>query len=151
VREGLGQRRFIEDARLMAKAGLMMDVLGPAGMLGDVAKLATEVGGLRIVIDHMPFEPPPEDSALRALEPLQNVWVKVSNVLRRREGALAADTKGLEVLWDVFGPRRLIYGSNWPVSEKVGPYGEVLQVVKEYFGGKGAEASGLVFRENARA
>lgn len=151
VREGLGQKKFIEDLRLMARHGLMLDVLGPAGMLRDVAKLASEVGGLRIVIDHMPFEPPPEEETLRGLEPLKNVWVKVSNVLRRREGALAADAKGLDVLWDVFGPRRLIYGSNWPVSEKVGPYGEVLRVVKDYFGRKGAEASGRFFHENSRA
>lgn len=151
VREGLGQRRFIEDLRLMARRGLMLDVLGPAAMLGDVARLAEEAPGLRIVIDHMPFDPPPAEEALRSLEPFKNVWVKVSNVLRWREGALAADAKGLDVLWDVFGARRLIYGSNWPVSEKVGPYGEVLRVVKEYFEGKGAETYGLFFRENSRA
>lgn len=154
IREGLERRQFQADLRRLAGCGLMLDALGPEAMLGDVAKLGREIPELRIVIDHMPFDPPPEEAALRALEPLANVFVKVSNVLRRREGRLVTEASfyrpGLDTLWDAFGARRLLYGSNWPVSDKTGPYGEVLRVAREYFGGKGVEAAGRFFRENSR-
>ncbi len=155
IREGIEQPQFLADIRLMARHGLMLDALGGAGMLGDVARLAREAPELRIVIDHMPFDPPAGVEALRELAPRKNVFCKVSNVLRRRAGALITEPEyyrpGLETLWDAFGARRLIYGSNWPVSDKVGPYAEVLRVVQAYFSAKGAEASALYFRENSRA
>ncbi|MGH7209718.1 MAG: amidohydrolase family protein, partial [Nitrospiraceae bacterium] len=48
-----------------------------------------------------------------------------------------------------FGEDRLVYGSNWPVSDLVAPYGAVIGVVKEYFAGKGEEASEKYFWRNS--
>ena len=40
----------------------------------------------------------------------------------------------LDVLWNAFGPRRLIYGSNWPVCDRVGDpeqvYSEQLAILR---------------------
>jgi L-fuconolactonase len=57
----------------------------------------------------------------------------------------------LDVLWNAFGADRLIYGSNWPVSDRSGrSYAEYLAVVKSYFAEKGQEASENYFWRNAR-
>lgn len=145
VREGLGSAAFVDDLKKLAGRGLMVDVLGGAGMLSDVVRLAERVEGLRIVIDHMPFEGGVEESVLQRVAAVRSVWVKVSNVMRRG----GPDVRGLDVLWDVFGAERLMYGSNWPVSLKMGRYEEALGAVRAYFEGKGVAAA--FFRENARA
>jgi predicted TIM-barrel fold metal-dependent hydrolase len=61
------------------------------------------------------------------------------------------DRAGLDELWRVFGADRLIYGSNWPVSDRVAPYGRVIAAVREYFGGKGEAAARKYFWDNAVA
>ncbi len=152
IHEGLARAAFIEDLRRLAERGLMLDALGGAAMLADVARLAERVPELRIVIDHMPFDPPVRAEVLRGLP---RVYAKVSGVLRKRDGHLVTDTAyyrpALDELWETFGRQRLIYGSNWPVSDLMGPYAEVLHVAQAYFEMKGAEAARLYFRENSRA
>jgi predicted TIM-barrel fold metal-dependent hydrolase len=57
----------------------------------------------------------------------------------------------LDELWEVFGVDRLIYGSNWPVSERIAPYDKVFKVVFDYFTGKGQPAAEKYFWQNAKA
>ena len=52
-------------------------------------------------------------------------------------------------MWESFGPDRLIYGSNWPVSERFAPLGRVQQIINDYFGAKGGDATEKVFAKNA--
>ncbi len=56
----------------------------------------------------------------------------------------------LDELWGIFGADRLIYGSNWPVSDKVGPFQVVFNVVREYFAAKGEDASEKYFWKNSK-
>ncbi|HAV63687.1 MAG TPA: amidohydrolase, partial [Verrucomicrobiales bacterium] len=56
----------------------------------------------------------------------------------------------LDVLWSEFGPDRLVYGSNWPVSGLFAPLHDVQRIVQEYFSGKGPAALAKVFAGNAR-
>jgi predicted TIM-barrel fold metal-dependent hydrolase len=51
----------------------------------------------------------------------------------------------------MFGPGRLIYGSNWPVSARFAPLDRVHNIVRTYFAAKGESAVRKVFAENARA
>ena len=83
------------------------------------------------------------------------VYAKVSGVLRRVEGRVPDDVAfykpSLDELWDAFGVDRLVYGSNWPVSEKLAPYETVIKVVRQYFEAKGQEASEKYFWKNSKA
>jgi L-fuconolactonase len=45
----------------------------------------------------------------------------------------------------------LIYGSKWPVSERVAPYEKVFKVVHDYFTSKGQQAAERYFWQNAKA
>ncbi len=76
------------------------------------------------------------------------MYAKVSGVLRRNGGDYRAS---LDELWNAFGAGHLVYGSNWPVSDLVGPYREVFTVVREYFDQKGQEATDKFFWMNSQA
>ena len=46
---------------------------------------------------------------------------------------------------------RLVYGSNWPVSERFADYAMVQQIVSQYFNAKGVVATEKYFWRNATA
>ena len=56
----------------------------------------------------------------------------------------------LDALWKLFGPDRQVFGSNWPVSNRVAPYAALHKIVADYFGGKGAVAAEKFFWRNSR-
>ncbi len=87
-----------------------------------------------------------------------NVFMKVSGLIEQVKGDVGkspADTEYylpvLDHLWEQFGEDRLIYGSNWPVSESGGPYESSYAVVHEYFSGKGHEVAEKYFWKNSLA
>jgi predicted TIM-barrel fold metal-dependent hydrolase len=52
---------------------------------------------------------------------------------------------------EMFGPERLIYASNWPVSERFAPLGTVQGIVADYFRSHGRPAEEQVFALSAMA
>lgn len=140
--KGLSSAAFVEDVRRLSGEGLQLDLLGGPAMLEEVTRLARAVPELRIVIDHVPFDTP-GGLALAALREHPLVYAKVSG--------RTTDRAGLDELWRVFGEDRLIYGSNWPVSERVAPYGRIFSTVHSYFAGKGEAALRKYLWDNARA
>lgn len=158
------QPDFVEDLKALAAAGLEMDTANPdPALIEAVVRLTDRVSNLRVVIDHLPQLDPP--SNLEARKALQNnlqdlgkrpqVYVKVSSVLRHVDGKVPADLdfyrERLDVLWEIFGEDRLIYGSDWPHSDLWGPYPEVFRIVREYFLGKSREAQEKYFWKNSVA
>jgi L-fuconolactonase len=157
--EGVGRVKFLDDLRRLAGEGLALDALVGLAGLAAVERVAREIPSLRIIVDHLPFVPLDQDpeGARRRIGPLAarpNIYAKVSNVIRQREGAVvtAAAEYGprLDLLWDLFGQKRLVYGSNWPVSNRVSTYEEQLRVVADYFQAKGAGAADDYFYGNSR-
>jgi L-fuconolactonase len=57
----------------------------------------------------------------------------------------------LESVWTTFGKDRLIYGSNWPVSDPAADYATILKIVTTFFDEKGDEAAAKFFATNAKA
>jgi predicted TIM-barrel fold metal-dependent hydrolase len=143
----------VPDLKRLADAGLSLDVLGSVRQLPGVADLAARIPSLRIIVNHLPVYP----SAPKLLETLAqapNVWIKVSAVMKRDASGSVPDSVGayreaLDELWAVFGEKRLVYGSNWPVSNRLSSYAAQIGVVRSYFGSKGAAAEERFFRANA--
>jgi len=131
---------FIDHMKRLADKQLVLDVLGSASMFGPVMRLADRVPKLRIVINHLPFQTNVDGLAKLAEYPW--IYAKVSGYLR---------PDGLEQVWSAFGPGRLLYGSNWPVSERAGSYATRLAVVREFFESKSPEAAAQYFRLNAKS
>jgi predicted TIM-barrel fold metal-dependent hydrolase len=84
-----------------------------------------------------------------------NIYMKVSALLEQSTSQPAPTQidfyrPTLDVLWQAFGPDRLIYGSNWPVLERAGSFKTSLGVVKTYFAEKGDAAWNKYFWQNAQ-
>ena len=153
---------FLADLKEMAGAGLELDAIGPPALLAQLVRLTDQVPNLRVVINHMPFDAPKDDgprkeyqAALAELGKRPQVYSKVSGVVRSVDGRVPNDAAfyrpALDELWNTFGADRLIYGSNWPVSEKIAPYSTVFKVVREYFSSKGQAATDKYFWKNSKA
>jgi L-fuconolactonase len=83
------------------------------------------------------------------------IYAKASEVIRRVGDVAPLDPdhwrSALDEVWSVFGPDRLLYGSNWPASAPVAQYKDVFGVVQKYFAGKGREESEKYFWKNSIA
>ncbi|MHA7271406.1 amidohydrolase family protein [Arthrobacter sp. HLT1-20] len=105
--------------------------------LGQVADLAEALPGLSIVVDHL-GKPPRGgtaeamqlwESQLRAVAALPNTVAKVSGL---HTDAAEFSAQALEQVWDValeaFGPQRLMFGGDWPVSLLGGSYAQTIRL-----------------------
>jgi L-fuconolactonase len=159
VAEGWGQSAFERDLQRLGERQLTLDVLGGATLLPHLPRIARLAPGLRIVIDHLPFavwdnDPATMKAALAEVARLPQVYAKVSNVVRRIDGRVITDLAiyrpRLDALWENFGVDRLVFGSNWPVSNLVTPYDSLHKIVADYFGEKGQPAAEKFFWRNSR-
>lgn len=154
----------IANFRLLAKAGLSLDVL----MNGEgvetiqaIDQLAQKIPKLRMIVNHVlgydiDGRLPPKKwiEAVQSLAKNPNVYVKVSGLYQRCATQPATkDVKHyrslLDILWNSFGRDRLIYGSNWPCTKKSGDYASFVKLVHSYFREKGQEACERYFWKNA--
>ena len=155
----------LADLKLLSTQGLSLDLVGGLDVWPAAGRLAQAIPDLRIVIDHLPGvridgQAPPADwlREMRSAAQRPNVFAKVSGLVEgtgRTDGSAPADVEFyrpvFDAIWESFGPDRLIYGSNWPVSERFAPLSRVQQIVSDYFVVKGQEATDNVFAKNASA
>ena len=154
--------KVLKGARQLAEAGLQLDLNGSNAMLPHALALAEAVPELRLVINHLGGSGDPAKlkagwkEGVEALAARPNVFMKVSALVEQVGGAEGAAPREvdyylpvLDHLWASFGEDRLIYGSNWPVSDRGAPYEVVFQLVQAYFSGKGQEALEKYFWKNA--
>ncbi|MEZ7756685.1 amidohydrolase family protein [Microbacterium paraoxydans] len=124
---------FITGAREVAAHGWTFDACVRAAQLPDLARLSGAIPELRIVLDHLgkpevgtasaPRTPSVEwERDLAELARHPGVFCKVSGLPAEAGGdwSLAQLEPFLDTAADVFGPERLMWGSDWPVSV-VGP------------------------------
>ena len=154
---------FFADLRLTAQKGRAVDFLTGGYRLEDITEIARRVPELRILINHLggvKLDGKPLDAAwaaqFRALAKQPNVHCKVSALFGRWEKQpapqdLAAYTEVLDLAFESFGEDRLIFGSDWPVSEQTGDYASVLRLTRAYFDRKGPAISAKLFHQNAAA
>ena len=159
IAEGLGQAAFERDLQRLGERKFTLDVIGGATLLPHITRIAKLAPKLRMVIDHLPFavwdnSPTAMRAALTEIARLPQVYAKVSNVVRRAEGRVIEDVAayrpGLDVLGELFGADRLVFGSNWPVSNLVAPYDNLHKIVVSYFGEKGQLNAEKFFWRNSR-
>ena len=146
------------DLKRVADLDLSVDALGGAAILEPTLQLSRLLPTLRIVIDHVPFtdwdaDPAAMRPAFAELARRPNVFAKISNVARRVSGKIIDDPAhyrpALDTLFELFGPDRVIYGSNWPVSDRVAPYPVVHRIVADYFASKDRATAESYFWRNS--
>jgi len=141
-------------------AGLAYDILVHARQLPAVRSLVERLpADQRLVVDHIAK---PEITAgvmepwaghMRTLAEHANVWCKVSGMVTEAEwvGWRPEELRPyLDVVFEAFGPGRILFGSDWPVCLLAAEYGDVLRVVEDYAAHLGEDERAAVFGDNAR-
>ncbi|MEU6468392.1 amidohydrolase family protein [Streptomyces massasporeus] len=123
----------------VADAGLVYDLVVLPHQLPACVRAATALPGLTFVLDHL-GKPPiasgalePWATGLRALAALPNTVAKLSGLLTEADPAswTVEDLRPYaEVALEAFGPGRLMYGSDWPVSTLGAAYGDTLDLTR---------------------
>jgi L-fuconolactonase len=145
---------------LLAERGLVFEI--PAVFprhLVHIPRLAAELPGLRIVIDHLGKPPIASGSVgawaseLSAVAKHPNVYAKVSGLNTVAPDDWSADDLRpfVDVAIDAFGPERLMFGSDWPVCLMAGDYLRVWDETVAALDGTSAAARDAVLGGTAAA
>jgi L-fuconolactonase len=152
---------FFRDLQLTAEKGRTLDVLAGGYTLDEVAEIARRVPKLKIILDHFgnvqlndqPIDPKWVEK-MQASAKFPNVFCKVSALYGRVKPQpaprdIAYYKPVLDVVFECFGEDRIIFGSDWPVSENSGDYASVLTLTRVYFDTKKRDVSEKLFHTNA--
>ncbi len=148
--------------KALSDKGLVVDLnVSGASSLGMLAMVAGTVPDLKIVVDHVAggdfskgFSMM-ETMALAAVAKNPNVYCKISR-FHEQAGVKPAPTdpqhykKMLDIMWETFGPDRLMFGTNWPLSEAAGTLTEAVTIMKGYAAGLKPDDAAKFFAGNAR-
>jgi L-fuconolactonase len=139
-------------------AGLVYDLLVRPGQLPAAVAIVRALPDVRFVVDHI-AKPPiasgalePWASAIRPLGELANVWCKVSGMVTEADwtGWTTADLRPyVDHVVDVFGPDRLLFGSDWPLCLLAGSYERVFDAASEALERLSTDERAAVFGGNA--
>src|SRR6185369_9727833 len=103
---------------------------------------------------------PPTDwvKQMRALVSRPSIYCKLSGLVEatgRSDGSAPRDVEFyrpvLDAMREMFGSERLIYASNWPVSERFAPLATVQGIVGDYFRSHGRRTEEQVFAQTAKS
>ena len=113
-----------------------MTILTSIGRMPDIAALAEKFPDLTVVIDHMadcPADQPEQLKKLLALSRYPLVFVKVSHTWSVSKQPYPYHDAQAQVkrLYDTFGPRRLMWGTDWPLVEAHCGYAKALAMVRD--------------------
>ena len=113
-----------------------MTVLAPVTRMPDLPPLIERLPDLTVVIDHMadcPIDQPAELAKLLALARYPKVFVKISHTwsLSRQSYPYRDTWPQVQRLHQAFGPRRLMWGTDWPLVENHCGYGKALALVRD--------------------
>jgi L-fuconolactonase len=155
----LTQDSVLKGLRELSLRGLTYDLLVHTRHLKHAAVAVERVPELRFVIDHLAKPPIARneiDEWARRMKPIAaagNVWCKLSGLVTeanrtswRIEDFIPYVDKALEL----FGPERLMFGSDWPVCLLAASYEQVLEVSQTLLADISEAERALVFGKNAR-
>ena len=153
----------LDDLKKMIDHDMSLDVNGGPDTPAIVATLAEKLPALRIVQNHIgnvriTADPPPADwkAGIEAAAKHANVFCKISALVEgaSRDGQKAPTEMSfykpyIDFVWNAFGDDRVIYGSNWPVSENAADYKTLQRIVMEYAAEQGKDATAKFCSMNA--
>ncbi|GAA2783789.1 amidohydrolase family protein [Kitasatospora paracochleata] len=141
----------------VAGAGLVYDLIVRPHQLPAAIGAAAGLPGVTFVLDHL-GKPPvaggqlhPWADRVRRLAALPNTVAKLSGLLT--EAAPGAGVRELrpyvDVALEAFGPDRLMFGSDWPVSTLAADYRRTVGIADDLLAGLGAGERNAVFSRTA--
>lgn len=149
-RRGIGRLRHFD---------LTYDLLISPKHLPYAIKLVQENPDQKFVLDHIGNPNirggamSPWDSGIAELGKFDNVLCKLSGMVylaKWHEWKPEDFTPYLDVVFEAFGPDRLMIGSNWPVCTVSGDYVSVMSIVLTYVSRFSSETREKILGENCR-
>jgi L-fucono-1,5-lactonase len=132
----LTEPETLKGLKKLAAAGLVFDLIVRADQIPACVSVAREVPELSFVLDHLgkpriaAGELEPWTTDIRALAAQPNVTCKLSGIVTEADPAAwtVADLRPYaDVALDAFGPERVMFGSDWPVSTLAADYARVVE------------------------
>ena len=130
---------FVRGVQKLADFNYTFDICIRHEQLSAAIELVSRCLAVRFVLDHL-GKPALKDRVLepwaadlRRLADLPNVWCKLSGLVTEADwqGWTAADLQPyIDRALAAFGPERLMFGGDWPVSELAAAYGRWLQTAE---------------------
>ncbi|WP_129714096.1 amidohydrolase [Pedobacter sp. SYP-B3415] len=151
---------FLNGIRELTGAGFTYDILVYHHQLDDVIRFLEQFPGQRFVIDH---GAKPGIAAgliddwaekMRTIAQHPAIYCKASGLLTEADWARWKPETifpYLDVLFDCFGSRRLMFGSDWPVVQVAGGYRAWLALLQDYLKDFSEPDKRAFFSDNATA
>jgi L-fuconolactonase len=144
----------------LAPHGFTYDLLILPDQLACARQLVAAFPNQPFVLDHL-AKPPIKSGEIaawaqgvRALAAHANVWCKVSGLVTEAAWQTwqPQDFRPyLDVVFEAFGPGRVLFGSDWPVCQVAGGYHAVVELAQAYLAAFSAREQAQFWGENAAA
>lgn len=150
---------FFRGLGTLAEFNLAYDILIFTRHLPAACVLVERFPGQRFVLDHIakPFikdgKVTPWDVDIRRLAAYPNVFCKVSGMVTEADWHQwqPADFRPyLDIVFEAFPSKRIMFGSDWPVCTLAGTYADVVKIVSGYVQQFSEEEQADIWGETAR-
>lgn len=149
---------FLRGIEALAKHGYTYDILVKPHQLDATLELIRAFPDQPFVIDHLakPYIKAgvrqPWAEQLAAIANHGNVYCKLSGMVTEADwnGWEAGDFQYyIQHMLDVFGPRRVMFGSDWPVCLVAADYTQVIELVNQAIAHLAGDEQELIWHKNA--
>jgi L-fuconolactonase len=156
----LASAGFVRGLALLKQFQLTYDILIYPQQLPAAIELAGKFPGQKFVLDHLAKpeikakKMEPWATQIRELAGNPNVYCKLSGMVTEAgwETWKPGDFEPyLDVVFEAFGPERVMFGSDWPVCLVAGSYAQVTQLAGAYVERHAADRRAAIFGDNAIA
>jgi L-fuconolactonase len=152
------QPNFINGIAALNEFGFTYDILIFPKHLDAALELVKQFPNQPFVIDHIakPYIKTglidEWKKGMQALAAFENVHCKVSGMVTEADFKLWKPTDFtpyLDVVFEAFGTKRILFGTDWPVCEVAAKYEQVVGIVANYCASLSETEQYQVFRDNA--
>lgn len=142
----------------LAKFGLLYEILIKPHQLSAAIELVKSFPRQNFVLDHLAKpkikwgEVEPWAGKIKELATCPNVFCKISGIVTEADWAnwKEVDFKPyLDIIFNVFGTSRLMFGSDWPVCLLGASYSQTVQIIENYLEKFHDEERKMVMGQNA--
>jgi L-fuconolactonase len=150
---------FLRGMKMLQSFDLTYDILIYARHLPVAIEFASKFPNQKFVVNHI-AKPDIKHgkidewkNGICILSDHPNMYCKVSGMVTEANWGnwKSSDfTPYLDVIFEAFGPERIMFGSDWPVCTLAASYGQVLHILKEYIQYYSHGKRKKIMRENAQ-
>ena len=133
--------QFMKGIAALKNYDLSYDILVFPDQLGYTSQFVKNISGVRFVIDHI-AKPDIKNQnidkwehSMRQVAQHENAWCKISGMVTEADWQnwqYEDFVPYLDIVFEVFGANRVMFGSDWPVCNVAGGYDKMISIVEQY-------------------